>query len=78
MPLVEVAILPSEVEAYVAQSVLWAAGIKSFLKYEDVGGAYPMFQYIIGVRLLVDSQDLELAKEILNAKISDSEDELIQ
>ncbi len=58
---------PSRVLAEMAASVLEAEGIEVLVLADDAGGAYPMLQFLRGVRLLVASEDEARAKEILQA-----------
>ena len=62
---IQVATFSNEVEADLAQATLAAAGIQSYLKYEDTGGMMPILQQSEGVKLLVDEKDAEEAKTIL-------------
>ena len=56
----------NEVEAELAQTALAAAGIESFLKYEDTGGMLPVLQGSEGIEVLVEKKDLEEARAILS------------
>lgn len=58
---------PSRVLAEMAASVLEAEGIEALIMADDAGGAYPMLQFLRGVRLLVAPEDEARAKEILQA-----------
>ncbi len=60
----------NQVDAELAQAALEAAGIDSFLKYEDTGGMMPVLQQSEGVQLLVDPENLEEAKNILASEAS--------
>ena len=62
---VTIATYPDEVEAHLAQATLAAAEIESFVKMDDVGGMLESLQFTRGVRLLVDEENVEAAKEIL-------------
>ena len=68
---VSVATYFNEVEAELAQATLAAAGIESFLKFEDTGGMMPVLQQSEGVRLLVDEKDLEEARTLLTSSASE-------
>ena len=68
---VSVATYFNEVEAELAQATLGAAGIESFLKFEDTGGMMPVLQQSEGVRLLVDEKDLEEARTLLSSSASE-------
>lgn len=63
-----IATYSTEIEAEVAQATLAAAGIVSFLKYEDTGHMMPVLQQAEGVKLLVDPKDEEEAKIILSSQ----------
>ncbi len=56
----------NEVEAELAQTALAAAGIQSFLKYEDTGGMLPVLQGSEGIEVLVEKKDIEEARVILS------------
>lgn len=68
---ISVATFTNEVEAELAQATLAAAGIQSFLKYEDIGGMMPVLQESEGVDVLVDKKDLLEAKAVLNERASE-------
>jgi hypothetical protein len=57
-----------EVEAELAQATLAAAGIESFLQYEDVGGMLPVLQQSKGIKILVEPKNLEEAKLVLSTE----------
>lgn len=61
-----VATFRNQVEAELAQASLAAAGIESFLKYEDIGGMLPVLQQSEGIDLLVDEKDITEARAILS------------
>ncbi|MBI1804529.1 MAG: DUF2007 domain-containing protein [Ignavibacteriae bacterium] len=63
---VSVATFTNEVEAELAQTSLAAAGIQSFLKYEDTGGMLPVLQGSEGIEILVEQKDLDEARAILS------------
>jgi predicted Fe-Mo cluster-binding NifX family protein len=58
---------PSRVVAEMAAGFLEAEGIEALVLADDAGGAYPMLQFIRGVRLLVAPEDEAQAREILKA-----------
>jgi len=64
----------NEVEAELAQATLAAAGIESFLKYEDMGGMLPSLQESEGVQVLVDEEKLVEARAVLNEQASEQTD----
>jgi Putative prokaryotic signal transducing protein len=51
-------------QAEVAQGLLAAAGIASWLATDDAGGAYP-FEFSGGARVMVDESDREAALKVL-------------
>jgi predicted Fe-Mo cluster-binding NifX family protein len=57
----------SRIEAEMAASWLEAEGIEVLILADDAGGAYPMLQFLRGVRLLVAPEDEARAKEVLQA-----------
>ncbi len=57
----------SRIEAEMAQGILEGEGIEAAIMADDAGGAYPMFQFIRGVKLLVAAEDEARAKEIMAA-----------
>jgi hypothetical protein len=56
---------PNRILAEMAAALLEAEGIGSLIESDDAGGAYPMLQFIHGVRLWVDGADEARAREIL-------------
>ena len=69
---IPVATYSNEIEAELAQATLAAAGIESFLKYEDTGHMMPPLQQSEGVQVLVDPKNLEEAKTILSSQAFDA------
>jgi hypothetical protein len=65
---VAVATYMNELEAELAQATLAAAGIESFLKYEDIGGMLPVLQESEGVRVLVEEERLVEARAVLTER----------
>jgi Putative prokaryotic signal transducing protein len=57
----------NRIEAEMAQGILEGEGIEAVVMADDAGGAYPMLQFIRGVKLLVPAEDEARAKEILEA-----------
>jgi hypothetical protein len=53
-------------EAEVARTVLEAAGLHAVLRRDDCGGIQPA-QWMNGIELLVTEEDLDTAREILDA-----------
>ena len=58
---------PSRIEAEMAQGILEGEGIEAIVMADDAGGAYPMLQFVRGVKLLVAAEDEARAQEILAA-----------
>jgi predicted Fe-Mo cluster-binding NifX family protein len=58
---------PSRIEAEMAQGILESEGIEAVVMADDAGGAYPMLQFIRGVKLMVAPEDKVRAIEILAA-----------
>ncbi len=57
----------NRIEAEMAAGLLEAEGIEAMVVADDAGGAYPMLQFVRGVRLLVDQEDEARARDILAA-----------
>ena len=55
----------NRIEAEMAAGLLESEGIEAMVMADDAGGAYPMLQFIRGVRLLVYREDEARAREIL-------------
>lgn len=68
---VVLATYPNRMVAEMALGVLEAEEIESMILADDAGGAYPMLQFIRGVKLLVAPADKNRAKEILAAMEAD-------
>ena len=62
-----VATYSDEIEARLAQATLAAAGIESYLKYEDTGSMMPVLLQSKGVKVLVDEKNLDEAKTVLSS-----------
>jgi hypothetical protein len=58
---------PNRIAAEMAAGLLESEGIEAMVLADDAGGAYPMLQFIRGVRLLVAPEDQYRAREILAA-----------
>jgi hypothetical protein len=65
---IPVATYLNEVDAELAHATLAAAGIESFLKYEDTGHMMPSLQQSEGVQVLVNPKDFEEAKILLSSQ----------
>ncbi|HLF14977.1 MAG TPA: DUF2007 domain-containing protein [Bacteroidota bacterium] len=71
---IPVAFFSSEIEAELAHATLAAAGIESYLKYEDMGGMMPTLLQTEGVALLVRKDQYAEAQTVLTTPASDSPD----
>lgn len=60
-----VATFSSEIEAGLAQATLTAAGIESFLKFDDAGGMLSSLLQNKGVRVLVAADRASEARDVL-------------
>ena len=72
--LIKIATLPNDMEARLAQATLSAAGIESFLKFDDAGGMLPVLEISKGIDLLVDMKSMEEATNLLTKQSLPSED----
>jgi len=63
--LVVVRTYPTHVDADLARTVLEAAGIESMVESDDQGGQSPGLAFTRGIALLVRSDDVKDAEEIL-------------
>jgi hypothetical protein len=54
----------NRIEAEMAAGLLESEGIEATVMADDAGGAYPMLQFVRGVRLMVAQEDEARAKEI--------------
>lgn len=63
--LVVISTFPSTTDAQIAKGVLDDAGIDSMIRADDVGGMYPTIR---GAALLVRSEDVAAAREILDQR----------
>ncbi len=68
---VMIATFPNRTLAALAASMLEAEGIATFIVADDAGGAYPMLQFLRGVRLLVAPEDESRARELLEAVVTE-------
>jgi len=66
MATVTVGSYSTEVEAQVAQATLEANGVSSIILRDDAGGMLPSLHILANVKLAVDAEDEELAREILS------------
>jgi hypothetical protein len=67
----------SRIEAEMAQGILEGEGIEAVVMADDAGGAYPMLQFVRGVKLFVAAEDEARAQEIL-AAMADGGDLIIE
>ncbi|HEO65742.1 MAG TPA: DUF2007 domain-containing protein [Spirochaetes bacterium] len=63
--LIVLATFTNEINAEIVRAKLEANGINSFVFKDDCGGMEPQLQLILGVQVLVDSEDIEKAKKLL-------------
>ena len=66
MPIVTIGSYSTEVEAQIAQATLEANGVSSIILRDDAGGMLPSLHILANVKLAVQQQDAELAREILD------------
>ena len=64
-PLAELAHCSSLGEATMVKTLLNACGIEAFVSIDDAGGVQPVCT-IAGVRVFVNSRDLQKAKEVID------------
>ena len=64
---------PNRIVAEMAAGLLESEGVEAMVMADDAGGAYPMLQFIRGVRLLVAKEDEAQAREILAAMAAGGE-----
>ena len=64
--LVTVGTFANPIEAELAQGALQAAGIESLVSADDAGGLRPSL-WLTGIRLLVRSEDVKQAEELLES-----------
>ncbi len=64
---------PNRIAAELAAGLLESEGIEALVVADDAGGAYPMLQFIRGVRLLVAQEDEAQAREVLAAMAAPAE-----
>ena len=66
MGIVTVATFATEVEAQIAQATLEANGIYSIILRDDAGGMLPSLHILVNVKLAVQAEDAEEARELLS------------
>jgi hypothetical protein len=70
--LVSISTFRSTADAQIAKGVLDDAGIESMMRADNAGGMYPA---IGGAELLVRSEDVAKAREVLGAEVQGSADD---
>ena len=65
---IEIQTFSTEIDAELAQATLAAAGIESYLEFEDNGHMMRVLQQAEGVKLLVAPENVEEAREILSSQ----------
>jgi hypothetical protein len=65
----------SRAVAELAAGLLESEGIEALVMADDAGGAYPVLQFVRGVRLLVAAEDEARAREILSCQWSEVSDQ---
>jgi hypothetical protein len=70
--LVSISTFRSTADAQIAKGVLDEAGIESMMRADNAGGMYPA---ISGAELLVRSEDVAKAREVLGAEVQDTADD---
>lgn len=63
-----VKVFSNETEAVIAKGHLESEGIRALIRKDDVGGMLPPLQQSMGVKLLVNKNDVDKANEILEEK----------
>ena len=63
--MVTLKIYPSVIEAELAHQFLADQEIKTTIQVDDVGGMQPSLNFTVGVKLMIDENDLEKAQELL-------------
>ena len=58
-------IYPSVVDAELAHQFLAENEIQTTVQVDDVGGMQPSLNFTVGVKLLIDENDLEKAQDLL-------------
>ena len=72
--LVAIRSFTDELEADLAKSTLQAFGIHCLITSDDCGGMRPGMSVVNGIRLVVSSNDVDRAEEVLAGKAPDSKD----
>jgi hypothetical protein len=65
----------SKIEAEIAKGFLQSNGIDSYIFSDDAGSMYPAQDFTYGVSLMVNKDDFDTAKELLDAPEFETEDE---
>jgi len=66
MAIVTIGSYSTESEAQVAQAILEANGVSSIILRDDAGGMLPSLHILANIKLAVQEEDGELAREILS------------
>lgn len=72
MAIVTIGSYSNEVEAQFAQAMLEANGIGSIILRDDAGGMLPSLHILVNVKLAVQEEDAEEARELLEDEDSDT------
>jgi hypothetical protein len=67
--LAPVRVFSTEMEATIAQSVLAAFGVDSYLSSDDCGGQRPHWALANGIRLMVRPEDANVANDVLRSEV---------
>lgn len=71
MAIVTIGSYSTEIEAQIAQAMLDANGIRSIILRDDAGGMLPSLHVLVNVKLAVQEEDAEEARELLEGEDSD-------
>lgn len=72
MAIVTVGSYSTEIEAQMAQATLEANGIGSIILRDDAGGMLPSLHILVNMKLAVQEEDAEEARELLREEDSDT------
>jgi hypothetical protein len=73
MSLVVIGAYPSDAEAEMGRAILQANGISSIILRDDAGGMLPSLHLLAEVRLAVNDEDAQEAREILEGTESEGD-----
>ena len=68
MAIVTIGSYSTESEAQVAQAILEANGVSSIILRDDAGGMLPSLHILANIKLAVQEEDADLAREILSSE----------